>query len=104
MFETLKPLPANIQAFGHLDLDSRIVKGLSCHLDEPPDALRTVGRRVGYYRIAFPRDADERTFDVYFGLWVIRGRRLLPENGNADLRVPIGTVTRAPDGEPVLSP
>ncbi len=104
VFETLKPLSGDVQPFGHLELNSHIAKGLSCHLDEPITALRKIGRHTGYYRIAFPEDAGASAFDMHLGLWEFRGRRLLPENGNGDFRVHVGTLTRTPDGKPVLSP
>ena len=104
VFETLKPLSAGVQPFGHLDLDSRIVKGLSCRLNEPLDTLRNVGRHSGHYQVAFPEDAEGTAFDLYLGLWEFRGRRLLPENGHADFRVPVGTLTRDAQGKPVLRP
>ncbi len=102
VFETLKPLPADAQPFGHVDLDSKIVQGLSCHLAEPLASLREIGRHAGYYSIAVPEDTDERTFSVYLGLWQFRGRRILAENGDADGRVYVGSFTWGPDGGPVL--
>lgn len=96
-FETLKPLTGDVQPFGHLELDSKIVRGLSCHLAEPWAAIRNVGRHASYYRVSFPEDADATAFNMYLGLWGFGGRRLLAENGEADGRVALGVLRR--DGE-----
>lgn len=102
VFDTLKPLPGDVQPFGHLDLDSKIVRGLSCHLAEPLAAIRTVGRHAGYYRVSFPEDADATAFSMYLGLWEFGGRRLLAENGDADGRVVVGVLRRDAEGKVVL--
>ena len=104
VFETLKPLTADVQPFGHLDLDSKIVKGLSCRFEDGTGALRQVGRHAGYYQIAFPENVEGSSFDIYLGIWVLGGRRLLAENGDADLRVRVGKLARDTRGRFVLTP
>ncbi len=102
VFETLKPLAGDVQPFGHLDFDSKIVKGFSCRLDEPLAAIRNVGRHGGYYRVSFPEEVDATGFDMYLGLWEFGGRRLLAENGDADGRVRVGVLRRDGEGKVVL--
>jgi hypothetical protein len=101
-FTTLKPLPENVCPFGHLDLGGRIAKGLGCDLAEDAAALRELGRHKGFYRLVAPEDAKGNSYVLHLGLWVLKGRRILPENGAEDMRLRIGTVTFAADGTPDL--
>lgn len=102
VFETLKPLPANVVPFGHLDADSRIVKGLGCEIEGGNDTLRELGKHSGFYRLAMPDDSDGKNYELHLGLWILKGRRILPEGGTADLRIRLGTLSFAPDGTPTL--
>jgi hypothetical protein len=101
-FETAKPLPEKVVPFGHLDLDSRIVKGVHCTLDKDAEALRELGKHHGFLRLDPPEDANGKTYDLYLGLWVFKGRRILPGSGTSDSRVHLGTLTFADDGTPAL--
>jgi hypothetical protein len=103
-FTTLKPLPGNVRPFGHLDLGDRIAKGVSCELEEGVDALRESGPHKGFFRLLAPEDAKGNTYELHVGLWILKGRRILPENGAEDMRLRIGTVTFADNGTPVLHP
>jgi hypothetical protein len=103
VFEVLKPLPERVLPFGHFDREARIAKGLGCQLTEGPEALRSPGAHPGYYRLEPPGGADASPITMHLGLWVLDGRRILPENGAEDLRVRLGTVSFRNDGTPVLS-
>lgn len=103
VFDVLKPLPERVVPFGHLDREARIVKGLGCHLPEGAEALRRVGSQAGYYVLEPPDGTAGGTLTLHLGLWVLHGRRILPENGAEDLRVPVGTVSFQADGTPVVT-
>ncbi|MCK5801526.1 MAG: DUF4832 domain-containing protein [Lentisphaeria bacterium] len=102
VFETLKPLPDNVHPFGHLDCESRIVKGLSCSVEGGLESLQNIGAHAGFFRLAPPEKAQGKPFSVHLGLWVLRGRRILSENGEPDLRVPVGFLTFDAAGTPHL--
>ncbi|MBT3377102.1 MAG: DUF4832 domain-containing protein [Lentisphaerae bacterium] len=99
-FNINKALPDNVCPFGHLDHERRIAKGMGCRLDVAPDALTRPGRHTGRFAIPFGPDLAGTSFELHVGLWVFQGRRIVPDNGNPDGRVHVGTVTYDPAGSP----
>ncbi len=104
VFETLKPLPPNVVPFGHLDADSRIVRGLDYEIQGGPEVLRQLGRHPGYYRLAPPEGDTGKEYQILLGLWVQKGRRILPAGGEPDFRISLGTIAFSPDGTPTIRP
>ena len=95
----LKVLPQGVQAFGHVDFEGRIVKGLPFHMEKNDSSLRQPGKIKGFFRITLPEDAVGKTFPVRLGLWVYQGRRIVPDNGMPDLRVDVGTLKQTQEGK-----
>ena len=98
-FRVLKPLPDGVRPFCHLEVSGRIAAGLGCRLDGKalPD-LRRPGSHAGCYVLDVPETLRGGTYAVKAGLWVFEGRRIVPGNGEADLRVTLGTLRVGDDG------
>ena len=60
--------------------------------------LHPVHLHPGFYRLAAPEDDAAKGYALHLGLWVLKGRRILPAGGTPDLRVHLGTITFAADG------
>lgn len=102
------PLPAGVTPFCHFDRDGKIAFQGFPDPAGPRQALESPGTVELGLVFSVPEWARGQSFDVRTGLWVPErlGRpdeRMIPDNGDLDRRMPVGTLSVAQDGTVTLA-
>jgi len=103
-----RPLPSGTGPFCHADRDGRIA--FQCGLQSPVggEAFGQRGPVTGVLKLSAPAAARGASYEIWCGLWkdgdARPGGRMLPDQGAADRRVLLGTLTVAPDGALTFRP